>query len=129
MQYNLENQINNKSPYSSLQFPLSYNYSKNIIQDKINIVHLLSHYIESKIHNAQSILLISSQDESVRNNSSANLINEEFMGIPENADILKREMAKRILQLDDDFGSVYFTTAKADIILKTHFLNKSNYKG
>ena len=41
MQYNLENQINNKSPYSSFQFPLSYNYSKNIIQDKINIVHLL----------------------------------------------------------------------------------------
>ena len=132
MQYNLENQINNKSPYSSLQFPLSYNYSKNIIQDKINIVHLLSHYIESRIHNAQSILLISSQDESVRNNSSANLINEEFMGIPENADILKREMAKRILQLDNDFGSVYFTTPKADIYLGELFsqqkqLQRLNY--
>ena len=88
----------------------------------------MSHYIESRIHNAQSILLISSQDELVRNNSSANLISEEFMGIPENADILKREMAKRILQLDDDFGSVYFTT-KADIYLENHLLNKSNYKG
>ena len=54
----------------------------------------MSHYIESRIHNAQSILLISSQDESVRNNSSTNLINEEFMGIPENADILKREWQK-----------------------------------
>ena len=54
----------------------------------------MSHYIESRIHNAQSILLISSQDESVRNNSSANLISEEFMGIPENEDILKSEMAK-----------------------------------
>ena len=90
----MENQINNKSPYSSLRFPLSYNYSKNIIQDKINIVHLLPNYIESMIHNAQSILLISSQDELVRNNSSANLISEEFMGIPENEDILKSEMAK-----------------------------------
>ena len=94
IQYNLENQINNKSPYPSLQFPLSYNYSKNIIQDKINIVHLFPNYIESRIHNAQSILLISSQDELVRNNSSANLISEEFMGIPENEDILKSEMAK-----------------------------------
>ena len=43
------------------------------------------------------------------------------MGIPENADILKREMAKRILQLDDDFGSVYLTTPKADIYLGEPF--------
>lgn len=92
----------------------------------------MSHYIESRIHNAQSILLISSQDESVRNNSSASLINEEFMGIPENAEILKREVAKRILQLDDDFGSVCFTTPKADIYLGEPFsqqkqLQRLNY--
>ena len=51
------------------------------------------------------------------------------MGIPENADTLKREIAKAILELDDNFGSVYFTTPKGDIILENHFLNKSNYKG
>ena len=44
MQYNLENQINNKSPYSSLQFPLSYHYSKNIIQDKINCPFIVTLY-------------------------------------------------------------------------------------
>src|SRR5918994_2014943 len=65
-------------------------------------------------------------------NSSANLINDEFMGIPENTDILKREMAKRILQLDGAFGSVYFTTPKADIYLGEPFsqqkqLQRLNY--
>jgi hypothetical protein len=40
----LENQINNKSPYSSLQFPLSYNYSKNIIQDKVNCPFIVTLY-------------------------------------------------------------------------------------
>ena len=44
IQYNLENQINNKSPYPSLQFPLSYNYSKNIIQDKINCPFIVTLY-------------------------------------------------------------------------------------
>lgn len=132
MQNSLEEQINNKSSSSTLQFPLPYNYSKNIIQDKINMVQLLSNYIESRIHNAQSILLISSQDKSLRDNSSANLISEEFMGIPENADVLKREKAKRILQLDDNFGSIYFTTPKANIYLGEPFshqkqLQRLNY--
>jgi len=77
MQNKLEEQINKSS---SLQFPLPYNFSKSIIQDKTNIVQLLSNYIESRIHNAQSILLISSQDESLRDNSSANLISEEIYG-------------------------------------------------
>jgi hypothetical protein len=41
-------------------------------------------------------------------------------------------MAKRILQLDDDFGSVYFTTPKADIYLGEPFsqqkqLQRLNY--
>ncbi|MGI9011034.1 MAG: cache domain-containing protein [Nitrososphaeraceae archaeon] len=54
------------------------------------------------------------------------------MGIPENADVLKREMAKRILQLDDNFGSVFFTTPKADIYLGEPFsqqeqLQRLNY--
>jgi hypothetical protein len=92
----------------------------------------LSNYIESRIQNAQSVLLISSQDETVSDNSSANLISEEFMGIPENADILKREMAKRILELDKDFGSIYFATPKADIYLGEPFsqqkqLQRLNY--
>ena len=69
MQNNLEEQINNKSSFSSsLQFPLPSNYSKNIIQDKANIVKLLSDYIKSRIHTAQSILLISSQHESLGDN-------------------------------------------------------------
>lgn len=132
MQNNLEEQINNKSSFSSPPFSFSYNFSKSIIQDKINLVQLLSNYIESRIQNAQSVLLISSQDESVSDNSSANLISEEFMGIPENADILKREMAKRILELEKDFGSVYFATPKADIYLGEPFsqqkqLQRLNY--
>jgi hypothetical protein len=56
-QNGFEEEINNKSLFSSLQFPLPYYQSKNIIQDKINIVQLLSNYIENRIHNAQSILL------------------------------------------------------------------------
>jgi len=43
------------------------------------------------------------------------------MGIPENEDILKREMAKRILELYKDFSSVYFTTPKTDIYLGEPF--------
>lgn len=123
---NLEEKFNNKSSFfsSSLQYSLPYNFSKNTIQDKVNIVQLLSDYVESKIQSAQTILLISSQEESVRNNSSANLISEEFMGIPENADIPKREIAKRILELDEDFGSIYFTTPKGNIYLGEPFIQQ-----
>ena len=129
LQDNLDEQINK----SSIQYLSFYNLSKSTIQDKTNTVQLLSNYVESWIQNAKSILLISSQDQSVRDNSSANLISEEFMGIPENADLPKREMAKKILELGQDFfSSIYFTTPQADIYLGEPFsqqkqLQRLNY--
>lgn len=59
MQNNLDKQINNKFFFSSPQFFPLYNFSNSTIQDKTDIVQLLS----------------------------ANMISEEFIGIPESADI------------------------------------------
>ena len=58
-QNNLEENIKNKQYISYVQsFP--FNYSKSSIQDKTNIVQLLSNYIEERIHNAQPTVLNSS---------------------------------------------------------------------
>lgn len=130
-QNSLKEKTKNKQYFSYIQF-FPVNYSESSIQDKVNIVQLLSNYIEQRIHNAQSTLMISAQDKSVRDNLSAGLISEKFMGIPENADISKRQIAKTILELDDDFGSVYFTTPNGNVYLGEPFsqqmqLQKLNY--
>ncbi|HJU59217.1 MAG TPA: hypothetical protein VJ583_05675 [Nitrososphaeraceae archaeon] len=55
----------------------------------------------------------------------SNLISEEFMGIPENADTLKREIAKAILELDDNFGSIILLLQKEILSWRTIFSTKA----
>ena len=61
----------------------------------------------------------------IKNTDFFDLINVNDMGITENADINKRDIAKMILNLDSDFGSVYFTMPNADIWVNL-FLIKTN---
>ena len=62
------------------------------------------------------------------------------MGIPSNMDIQGRKIAKDILNRDEDFGSVYFTTPKGDIYFgepyadqkqlpKLNYADRDWYKG
>ncbi|MGD1835134.1 MAG: cache domain-containing protein [Nitrososphaeraceae archaeon] len=107
------------------QFSNSQNQSTNY---KDNTSKLLSVVVENKIEEAVDLLLITSQNNEVKNTYFSDLINNDDMGIPENVDMNKRDIAKMILNLDKDFGSVYFTMSNADIYMGEPFSDQKQLK-
>jgi hypothetical protein len=81
------------------------------------IIGLLSNNLENRLHAAGSSLIVTSQLPQVRNTSSAHLINETLHGIPEDADIEKRQIAQNILTSHKDFQIIVFIMPNGDIYL------------
>ena len=128
--YNISN--NNYYSYSETLKTQDSNLQNKSIYYKDNILKLLSTVVEKKIEEAINLLLITSQYMEVKNTDFFDLINVNDMGIPENVDINKRNIAKMILNLDSDFGSVYFTMPNADVYMGEPFsdqkqLERLNY--
>lgn len=82
-----------------------------------NLVRLLSANTESRIHEAVSLLEVTSILPQVKSIPYVNSISQKFMGIPQNFDIEKRKVAQDILNEDKDFGSIFFLTPRGDIYI------------
>jgi hypothetical protein len=78
------------------------------------ILKLLSNIIETRINKSSSLLELTSKLPEVTNVSYANMITEKFMGIPQNLDLQKREIARDILEKNKDFASIFFVIPKGD---------------
>ena len=99
---------------------------------KEDVLNLLSTIVEHKIIEATKLLLVTSQNPEIKNVSFSDLINENDHGIPENTDITKKDIAEMIINLDSDFGAVYFVMLNGDIYMGEPFsiqkqLDRLNY--
>jgi hypothetical protein len=81
------------------------------------ILELLSTIIETRINKSAAILDITSKLPAVTNISYANAITEKFMGIPQDLDLQKRNVARDILAQNKDIASIFFLTPKGDIYI------------
>jgi len=91
----------------------SKNIQKNILLRKILAINLENH-----LQKAGAILEITSKLPQVRNVSYAHLLNQTLNtlhGIPQYADIEKRQIAKNILSSNSDFQIVIFIMPNGDI--------------
>lgn len=93
------------------------------------IVKLLSSNLNSRLQAAGSILNVTSQLPQVRNTSYAHLINETLHGIPQDADIEKRQIAQNILSSHKDFQIIVFLMPNGDIYFDEPYWRQevSNY--
>jgi hypothetical protein len=108
-----------------------------------NYVKLLAQSMENRLENDAAILEFTGMLPEVKNVSLAHMLNntiEQLKGIPQNADIPKRQVAKDILEKYVDFHVVFFLMPNGDIyfiepyaqqenLSKTNFAYRDYYKG
>lgn len=103
------------------------NQTGQIISNKILEVRLLADNLANRLNKTATILQVTSKLPQVSNVSSANLISHVLHGIPSNADLPKRSVAKEIVTADGDVPVVFFNMPNGDFILKNHIsINKTS---
>src|SRR4051812_17502390 len=108
-----------------------------------NYVKPLAQDMENRLEKAAAILELTGMLPGVKNLTSVNMLDKQIgqsKGIPQNADIPKREVAKDILEKYGEFQAVFFLTPNGDIYIeepyslqenlsKTNFAFRDYYKG
>jgi hypothetical protein len=117
-------------------------FENNSYQDQ-NYVKLLAQDIKNRLEKAAEILELTGMLPEVKNLTSVNILDqtiEQSKGIPQNADIPKRDVAKDILEKYGEFQVVFFLRPNGDIYIeepyslqknlsKTNFAFRDYYKG
>jgi hypothetical protein len=106
-----------------------------IIQNRILFTNLLAKNLENHIQKAGAILEITSKLPQVRNVPYAHLLNQTLNtlhGIPQYADMEKRQVAKNILASNSDLYKIYFIMPNGDMFFLEPYstqqtLTKNNY--
>jgi hypothetical protein len=108
-----------------------------------NYVKLLAQDMKNRLEKAAAILELTGMLPEVKNLTSVNMLDQTIVqskGIPQNADIPKREVAKNILEKYGEFLVVFFLMPNGDIyfeepyslqknLSKTNFAFRDYYKG
>ncbi|HEU4469423.1 MAG TPA: PDC sensor domain-containing protein [Nitrososphaeraceae archaeon] len=110
------------------------------LQNRTKQTMVLADVFATRIDEITSLLETTSSYPAVRNISYANLVSNEFMGIPESSDIEKRNVAKYLIKNESILGGVYFTLSNGDVYLgepysaqeqlpRINFADRDWYKG
>ncbi len=100
-----------------------------------NYVKLLAQDMENRLEKAAAILELTGMLPEVKNLTSVNMLDETIgpqKGIPQNADIPKRQVAKDILEKYGEFQVMFFLMPNGDIYIEEPYslqenLSKSNF--
>ena len=110
------------------------------LQNRTKQTMVLADVFATRIDEITNLLETTSSYPAVRNISYANLVSNEFMGIPESSDIEKRNVAKYLIKNESILGGVYFTLPNGDVYLgepysaqeqlpRINFADRDWYKG
>lgn len=100
------------------------NQTKQILQNQNNTLIVLAASIEDKLNQAIDILNVTGKDPAVSNTLYANNISTKYMGIPEDQDVSKRQVAKNIINTDKDFENVYFLLPNGNVYIGEPYENQ-----
>lgn len=115
---------NNPTSLFDFSYPQMTNQSKQILQNQNNTLTVLASTIEDELNQAIDILNITARDPAVSNTLYANNISTKYMGIPEDQDVSKRQIAKEIMMIDKDFENVYFLLPNGNIYIGEPYENQ-----
>ena len=118
---------------SSAQADISTNYNttdSNSTQNNISLItNILAKNLENRIQKAGAILEITSKLPQVRDVPYAHLLNQTLdtlHGIPQYADIEKRQVAKNIVDSNSDLRDVFFIIPNGDAYLFEPYSTQQN---
>jgi hypothetical protein len=108
----------------AFSYPQMTNQSKKILQNQNNTLTVLASTIEDELNQAIDILNITARDPAVSNTLYVNNISIKYMGIPEDQDVSKRQIAKEIMMIDKDFENVYFLLPNGNVYIGEPYENQ-----
>ncbi|MGN6624580.1 MAG: cache domain-containing protein [Candidatus Nitrosocosmicus sp.] len=115
---------NNQNLFAFSSYPQMTNQTKQILQNQNNTLIVLADSIEDILNQAIDILNVTSKDPAVSNTLYANNISTKYMGIPEDQDVSKRQVAKNIINTDKDFENVYFLLPNGNVYIGEPYENQ-----
>ncbi len=85
-------------------------------------VRLLASNLEERIASSVKVMSLTGLAPEVRNTDSLSLVSTAQMGIPQDADVAKRQVAKNIISTyGDDVASIFFLTPEGNIYIGEPF--------
>ncbi|MGA9154494.1 MAG: cache domain-containing protein [Candidatus Nitrosopolaris sp.] len=81
------------------------------------ITNILAKNLENHLQKAEAILEITSKLPQIRNVSSAHLLNQTLHGVPQSADMEKRQVAKDIIASNSSLYKIFFIMPNGDMYL------------
>jgi hypothetical protein len=106
-------------------------YSNNNINENNNSLRLnelesIRNILESKVTKLATVLQIASNLPQILQHPDINLIDSKINGIPEDADIEKRKIAKTLLDQFNEFSSIDFLLNNGDVYFDEPFEDQLN---
>jgi hypothetical protein len=120
------------SPYISSIYAqdTQYYYNNNINENKnsllLNELTNIKNILENKVTKLVTALQIASNIPQILQPPDINLINSKINGIPEDADIEKRKIAKILLNQFNEFSSIVFSLNNGDVYFVESFERQLN---
>ena len=102
-------------------FGLLLGFSESFDTEREDKVNLAASSVENKIAGYVATMKVSSELAEVRSVSHIDSISTAQMGIPENLDVEKREVARQLLNEHSEFKSIFFLTPNGDVYLGEPF--------
>ena len=115
-----------------ISYPLSYSITTIRDLDRTQAeaaeekVRVLADELETRINKSGAILEITSKLPQVSSTPFASSISPELPGIPEDADMPKRKVAKDILDTDKDFQAIFFLMPNGNMYLIEPYSRQEN---
>jgi hypothetical protein len=119
------------SPFISSIYAQDTQYSNNNINENnnsslLNELEYITNILESKVTKLATALQIASSLPQILQPPDINLIDPKVKGIPEDADIEKRKIAKILLDQFKEFSSIDFLSNNGDIYFDEPFKDQLN---
>src|ERR671911_1785232 len=100
--------------------------NKNINSSLLNELEYIKNILESKVTKLATALQIASSLSQILQSQDINLIDPKINGIPEDADIEKRKIAKILLDQFNEFSSIVFLLNNGDVYFDEPFERQLN---
>ena len=118
------------SPFTSSIYAQDTQYSNNNLNENkfsiLNELGYIKNILESKVTKLATALKIASNLPQILQTPDINLIDPKVKGIPEDADIEKRKIAKILLDQFKEFSSIDFLLNNGDIYFDEPFKDQLN---
>lgn len=88
------------------------NITSNVKENQENVAKAASNFVEEFINQSKSVVKFSAQLPAVKDMSAVSQIDKKYMGVPENADVAKRQLSEILLNQYKDFA--YFSCNTPD---------------